>query len=48
MKVISQDHYVVPYKAVTLIAGHDLDHKKLKAKGQGLTLNVRLAGRKRI
>ena len=38
IKVISQDHYVVPYKAVTLIAGHDLDHKKFKAKGQGLTL----------
>ena len=34
IKVISQDHYVVPYKAVTLTAGHS----KLKVKGQGLTL----------
>ena len=32
--MISQDHCVVPYKAVTLTAGH----LKLKVKGQGLTL----------
>ena len=31
-KVISQDHCVVPYKAVTLTAGH----LKFKVKGQGL------------
>ena len=37
IKVISQDHYVVPYKAVTLTAGHDLGQLKLKVKGQGLT-----------
>ena len=36
IKVISQDHCVVPYKAVTLTAGHDLG--QLKVKGQGLTL----------
>ena len=38
IKVISQDHYVVPSKAVTLTAGHDLGHLKLKVKGQCLTL----------
>ena len=38
IKVISQDHYVVPYKAVTLTAGHDLGNSKLKVKGQCLTL----------
>ena len=32
--MISQDHCVAPYKAVTLTAGH----LKLKVKGQGLTL----------
>ena len=32
IKVISQDHCVVPYKAVTLTAGH----LNLKVKGQGL------------
>ena len=26
IKLISQDQYVVPNKAVTLIAGHDLGH----------------------
>ena len=36
--MISQDHYVVPYKAVTLTAGHDLGHLKFKVKGQCLTL----------
>ena len=34
IKVISQDHCVVPYKAVTFTDGH----LKLKVKGQGLTL----------
>ena len=34
IKVISQDHCVVPYKAVTLTAGY----LELKVKGQGLTL----------
>ena len=34
IKVISKDHCVVPYKAVTLTAGH----LELKVKGQGLTL----------
>ena len=54
IKEISQDHCVVPYKAVTLTAGHDLGHLKLKVKGQCLTLECqsqsecRLAGRKRI
>ena len=38
IKVISQDHCVVPFKAVTVTAGHDLGHLKLKVKGQGLTL----------
>ena len=38
IKVISQDHCVVPYKAVTLTAGHDLGHSKLKVKGHCLTL----------
>ena len=38
IKVISQDHGVVPYKAVTLTAGYDLGHLKLKVKGQCLTL----------
>ena len=37
LKAISQDHYVVPYKAVTLTAGHDIGHLKLKVNGQGLT-----------
>ena len=37
IKVISQDHFVVPYKAVTLTAGH----LKLKVKGQCLTLKCR-------
>ena len=40
IKVISQDHYVVPYKAVVLTAGHELGHLKLKVKGLGLTLEV--------
>ena len=34
IKVIPQDHCVVPYKAVTLTA----DLLKLQVKGQGLTL----------
>ena len=38
IEVISQDHCVVPDKAVTLKAGHDLGHLKLKVKGQCLTL----------
>ena len=38
IKVISHDHYVVPYKAVTLTAGLALGHLKLKVKGQNLTL----------
>ena len=42
MKVISQDHCVVPYKAVTLTPGHDLGHFKLKVKGQGLTLKCQI------
>ena len=37
IKVISQDQCVVPLKAVTLIAGLDLCHLKLKLKGQCLT-----------
>ena len=36
--VISHDHCVVPYKAVTLTVGQDPGHLKLKVKGQGLTL----------
>ena len=28
IKVISQDHYVVPYKAVTLIAGHEIEGER--------------------
>ena len=36
IKVISQDHCVVAYKAVTLTAGR----LKLKMKGQGLTLKI--------
>ena len=38
INVIFQDHCAVPYKAVTLTAGHNLDHLKLKVKGQCLTL----------
>ena len=38
IKVISQDHCVVPYKAVTLTAGHDCGHLKLELKGQGFNL----------
>ena len=33
IKVISQFHCVVPDKAVTLTAGHDRGHLKLKVKG---------------
>ena len=35
--MISQDHSVAPHKAITLTAGHDLDHLKSKVKGQYLT-----------
>ena len=38
MKVISQDHCVVPYKGVTSTAGHDFGHLKLKVTGKYLTL----------
>ena len=37
IKAIAQDHCVVPYKDVTLTAGHDLGLLKLKVKGQCLT-----------
>ena len=38
IKTILHDHCVVPYKAVTLTAGHDLGHLNLKVKGQCLTM----------
>ena len=34
IKVISQDHCVVPYKVVISKSDHDLGHLKLKVKGQ--------------
>ena len=38
IKTMSQDHCIVLYKAVTLTAGHDLGHLKVKVIGQCLTL----------
>ena len=43
IKAISQNHCVVPYKAVTVTAGHDLGHLKLKVKGQYLTLEYQVS-----
>ena len=38
IKTRSQDHCVVPYKVVISKSGPNLDHLKLKVKGQCLTL----------